>query len=177
MTDRKQIRRITLSGLFIALGIYLPFLTGQVPPMGNKLLPMHLPVLLSGFVCGPFYGLLVGFIVPLLRSMIYTTPPFPIAAVPMAFELAAYGFLTGFFHKLLPKNRGSILLSLLLAMVGGRAVWGLVRFVMLFSGTPITWEIYFASVFLQAIPGIIIQLLLIPLLISTLQRAGLVSGE
>ncbi len=110
------------SGLFLALCLLLPFLTGQIPQFGNMLLPMHLPVLLCGFICGWPYGLAVGFISPLLRSMLFGMPPMFPTAVAMAFELAVYGLLSGLFYKIFPENV-FIYVSLLLAMVGGRLIW------------------------------------------------------
>lgn len=168
-----SIRKITLAAMFIAIGIYLPFLTGQIPQIGRALLPMHLPVLICGFVLGWPYGLLVGFILPLLRSLLYTTPPFPLTAVPMAFELAAYGMITGYLYQKLPRKTFSIYISLLAAMVGGRIVWGGVRFVMLLAGTSITWQMYVSSVLISSIPGIILQIVLVPALVLALQRAGM----
>lgn len=169
-------KKMVLAALFLALALYLPFLTGQVPQIGSMISPMHFPVLLAGFVCGAGYGLAVGFVAPLLRTVIFGMPPFPVAAVPMAFELAAYGLLTGLFYKLLPKRTTSIYGALLTAMVGGRIVWGLVRYAMLFTGTPFTWEIYVSSVIVGSLPGIILQILLIPLIVMALQRAGLMEN-
>jgi len=169
-------KKMVLAALFLALALYLPFLTGQIPQIGSMISPMHFPVLLAGFVCGAGYGLAVGFVAPLLRTVIFGMPPFPVAAVPMAFELAAYGLLTGLFYKLLPKRTTSIYGALLTAMVGGRIVWGLVRYAMLFTGTPFTWEIYVSSVIVGSLPGIILQILLIPLIVMALQRAGLMEN-
>lgn len=171
-----SIKKMVLAALFLALALYLPFLTGQIPQIGSMISPMHFPVLLAGFVCGPGYGLAVGFIAPLMRSVLFGMPPFPVVALPMAFELAAYGLLTGLFYKILPKRPGSIYGALLAAMVGGRIVWGLVRYAMLFTGTPFTWEIYISSVIMGSLPGIILQIVLIPLLVMALQRAGVMEN-
>jgi uncharacterized membrane protein len=84
-----------MAGLFLALGLVMPFLTGQIPSLGNKLLPMHIPVLLCGFVCGGPTGLIVGFILPILRSVLFSMPPMYPMAMSMAFELAVYGFVQG----------------------------------------------------------------------------------
>ena len=88
-------RRIVLAALFLALAFVLPMVTGHVPQVGNMLCPMHFPILLCGFVLGGPWGLAVGFVAPLLRSVLFGMPPmFPIA-VSMAFELAAYGLVSG----------------------------------------------------------------------------------
>lgn len=169
-------KKMVLAALFLALGLYLPFLTGQIPQIGSMLLPMHLPVLICGFVCGWQYGLVVGFILPLFRSLLFGMPPFPLVAVPMAFELATYGLLTGLLYKLLPKKHSFIYVSLIVAMLGGRIVWGLVRFAMLFTGTSITWQAFMSAVFLKSIPGIIVQIVLVPLVVLALERVGLIEN-
>lgn len=168
-----SIKKLVLAALFLALALYMPFLTGQIPQIGSMLSPMHFPVLLSGFVCGPSLGLAVGFIAPIMRSQLFGMPPFPTVALPMAFELAAYGLLTGLLYKLLPKRRSSIYVALITAMIGGRIVWGLVRYAMLFSSTGLTWQIFISSVLLGSLPGIILQVVLVPLLVLALERARL----
>lgn len=170
-------KKLVLSGLFLALGLILPFFTGQIPAIGNKLLPMHIPVLLCGFICGWQYGSAIGFVVPLFRSVIFGMPPmFPIA-IAMAFELAAYGLLSGLLHRILPKNKVSIFISLISAMIGGRIVWGIVSYFLYgINGTQFTMEIFMAGAFINAIPGIIIQLILIPFIILTLERMELIEN-
>ena len=87
---------LVYAAMFFAIGLVLPFVTGQVPEIGNLLLPMHLPVLLCGFICGPIYGSVVGVFLPIVRSLIFGMPALLPSAVTMAFELMAYGFFTGF---------------------------------------------------------------------------------
>jgi riboflavin transporter FmnP len=99
----KSSKKLVLTGFFIALGFILPFFTGQIPSIGNKLLPMHIPILLCGFVCGWRYGLIAGFITPITRSLVYGMPPMIPIAASMAFELAAYGLIAGLLYKNLPK--------------------------------------------------------------------------
>jgi riboflavin transporter FmnP len=125
-------KKITFSGLFLALALLLPFLTGQIPQIGSALSPMHIPVLLCGFVIGAPYGLIVGFIAPLLRFMLFQMPPiFPVGTA-MAFELAAYGLTAGILYKMLPKKTPYIYVSLILSMLIGRVVWGVTMFVISF---------------------------------------------
>ena len=81
---KNQILRLALSALFLAIGFVLPFLTGQIQQVGNMLLPMHLPVLVCGFVCGWPWGLAVGFVLPLLRSLFFGMPPMVPTALAMA---------------------------------------------------------------------------------------------
>lgn len=166
--------KIVWSGVFIALGIVLPFLTGQIQSIGNKLLPMHLPVLLCGFVCGAPYGLAVGFIVPLLRSFLFGMPPMFPTAVSMAFELAAYGLVAGLLDRRLPKKNGMIYLSLIAAMIVGRIVAGLVNVVLYgVQGSAYSVKLFMTGMFLNAVPGIILQLILVPVIVMVFKRARL----
>ena len=172
---RNAIFNMILSAMFIALGIVLPFFTGQIPQIGSMLLPMHIPVLLCGLICGWQYGMVVGFITPLLRCALFSMPPF-ITALAMAFELMTYGFVTGILYgKCKWKCIVSLYRTILAAMVCGRLVWG---FVMMFisgaAGDIFTWQMFFAGAVLNAIPGIILQLILIPAVMLALGKTGLV---
>ena len=171
----KKTNKLVISGLCLALGLVLPFLTGQIKQIGSMLLPMHIPVLLCGYICGPFYGLAVGFICPLLRSLLFSMPKLMPSAVGMAFELASYGAFAGLFYRLLPKKPMNIYLSLIGAMLAGRAVWGIVSFVLYhILGNPFTISIFMAGALLNAIPGIIFQLIVIPIIVMALQKANLI---
>lgn len=173
----KSTKNLVLAGLFLALGLVMPFLTAQIPNLGSRLLPMHIPVLLCGFVCGWRYGLSVGVVVPVLRSMLFGMPPMFPHAIAMAFELATYGLLAGLFYQLLPKKNFSTYLTLILAMIGGRIVWGIASLVLYgLNGLPFTWQIFVGGAFINAIPGIIVQIILIPIIIMALERARLI-GE
>ena len=178
MADRKmtslRIRRLTCSALFLALAMVLPFLTGQIPEIGKALSPMHIPALLCGFMCGWPWGLVVGFIAPLLRSVIFGIPVLFPGAVAMAFELAVYGGLAGFLYQKLPRKKGMTYAVLLISMVAGRVVWGVVRLILAgLSGNTFTWALFLAGAVTNAVPGIILQLVLIPLLVIAMERAGL----
>ena len=165
-----QIRKIVLAGLMIALAIILPFATGQIPQIGSMLLPMHIPVLLCGFICGWKYGLAVGFIVPLLRSMMFGMPPM-MTAIAMAFELAAYGVITGLLYKVLPGKKVKVYISLIVAMIVGRIVWGLVSLVIYgLTNAVFTWQIFIGGALLNAIPGIILQLIVVPALVLVIEK-------
>ncbi|MDE6608731.1 MAG: ECF transporter S component, partial [Lachnospiraceae bacterium] len=143
--------------------------------IGSMLLPMHLPVLVCGLICGWQYGGIVGFLLPLLRYVLFGMPPMP-NGIAMAFELAAYGAISGFLY-----NRSkwqcivSLYRSLVIAMIGGRVIWGIVRVVMLgMTGNAFTWQMFMAGAFLNAVPGIILQLVFIPALMVALNKTGLV---
>lgn len=167
----KNLRNLVLTALFVAIGLYLPFLTGQIPQIGSMLLPMHIPVLLCGFVCGAPMGLVAGFITPLMRSSIFGMPYMYPAAIGMAFELAAYGFFSGLIYTHLPKKRSSIYIALVSAMIIGRVIWGIARYVLTFFGKSMfSVSIFIADGFIGAIPGIILQLVLIPVLVYILEK-------
>lgn len=173
----RSTKKLALSAVFIALGLLLPFVTGQIPTIGNMLLPMHIPVLLCGFVCGWKYGFTVGFTLPLLRSVLFGMPPmFPIA-IAMAFELATYGLVSGLLYKYLLDNKYRIIIALIGAMIDGRIVWGIVSYFLFgISGSQFTFELFLAGALLNAIPGIIIQIILIPIIVSVLERVSLTSN-
>ena len=183
---RDALYKTVLSGIMIALGLTLPFLTAQIPEIGNTFLPMHLPVLLCGLVCGWQWGLAVGAITPILRSLIFSAPVFYPSAISMSAELCTYGALSGLVFLLVSKRlsgnlrkyTASLYISLVSAMIGGRGVWGLVQCLLLGVGdggfTPMA---FVGGAFLKAIPGIIIQLLFIPPTVIALMHAGLVPGH
>ena len=165
-------RDLVLAALFLALAFVLPMITGHVPQIGNMLCPMHFPVLLAGFVLGGPWGLALGFITPLLRSLLFGMPPmFPIA-ISMAFEMAAYGAVSGWMYRKVPHTLPMTYATLVTAMVAGRLVWGAVRFVLAgLTGSSFPFSAFLSGALLTAIPGIIAQLILIPLIVTALKKA------
>ena len=156
--------------MFLALALVLPFLTGQIPQIGSMLCPMHIPALLCGFFCGAPWGLLVGFVAPLLRSVIFGMPPMFPTAVSMAFELAVYGAVSGFLYIRLPRRTGSIYAALLAAMLAGRLVWGFVRLLLAgFDVNEFSLAMFWSGAVATAIPGILVQLIFIPVLVLALR--------
>lgn len=165
--------RLTQTAMLLALGLLLPFLTGQVPQIGKMLLPMHLPVLLCGLLCGWRYGAFLGFGLPLLRGVLFGAPVFFPAGTAMAFELMTYGLVSGLLYCRSPQTLAALYRALLAAMLAGRAVWGLVQTIQLgLLGDGFTLELFLAGAFFQAVPGIILQLVLIPGLMLALKRTG-----
>ena len=157
--------------LFLAIGFVLPFFTGQIPEIGAMLCPMHLPVLLCGFLCGAPWGLAVGLIAPLLRSLTLGMPLLFPNAVCMALELATYGAVAGVMQALLPRKKPMIYASLLTAMLAGRLVWGAAMFFCLgLDGTRFSFSAFAAGAFTNAIPGMILQIVLIPFLVMILKK-------
>lgn len=176
MNTREKTYKLVLSALFLALCLVLPILTGGIPAIGNMLLPMHIPVLLCGLICGWQYGLVVGFVAPLLRSVLFGMPPMYPVAIAMAFELAAYGLIIGLVYTAVHKRGvATLYISLLTAMVGGRLVWGLAEVVLLgMAGNAFTLQAFLSGALLSAVPGILLQLVLIPAVMVALDRTGVV---
>ena len=169
---KNEIKKLTLSAMFLAMAFIMPFLTGQIPQIGSMLCPMHIPVLLCGFFCGVPWGIGVGFIAPLLRSIILGMPPMFPKAFCMAFELATYGFIAGFLYNKLPKKKINVYVSLISAMVIGRLVWGFVMFgCMGFDISQFGLSAFLAGAVLNAIPGIVIQIIFIPIVVIALEKA------
>ena len=167
----KEIFKITLSAIFLALAFVLPFLTGQIPEIGSMLCPMHIPVILCGFICGWKYGLIVGVIAPLLRSLTIGMPSLFPTAICMSFELAAYGFISGILYNLLPKKKLYIYITLIVAMIGGRVVWGTAMFCFLgFNNNKFGLSSFWTGGFVNAFPGIVLQIVLIPIIIMVWKK-------
>ncbi len=178
MTHQNRTKKLVLSALFLALAYLLPFLTGQIREIGNMLCPMHIPVLLCGFICGWHWGLAVGFVAPLFRAFTVGMPlPFP-NAICMAFELATYGAIAGLMYKRFPRKKGFIYLSLLIAMIAGRLVWGAAMFICLgATGGSFALTAFLAGAITNSIPAILIQLVLIPVLVIIAERQNQKKNE
>lgn len=175
--NNTSIKKLILAAMFIAAGMVLPFFTGQIPQIGSMMLPMHIPVLLCGLICGWRYGAAVGMALPLMRSVIFGMPPLYPVAIAMTFELATYGLVIGLLYA---SSRWQCIValyrSMIVAMLAGRAVWGIAQIMLLGMGdNAFTWQMFMSGAFLNAVPGIIIQLILIPAIMITLDRTGLIS--
>lgn len=168
MSSRQKTRNLILTALCIALGFLLPKLFHSIGA-GPVFLPMHIPVFLCGMICGPLYGLACGALLPLLSSFLTQMPPLYPVAVAMLFELAVYGLVSGFLYQ---KQRQNVYLSLILAMLAGRLVSGIANTLLLgFVGKSYGFSAFLAGAFLKSWPGILIQLLFLPLLLLALEKA------
>ena len=173
MKKQKKSLPMVLAAMFLAISYVLPFFTGQIPEIGSMLCPMHIPVLLCGFICGWPWGLAVGFIAPLLRSITLGMPPLFPTAVCMSFELAAYGAVAGYMYTVLPKKKIFIYCSLLTAMIAGRLVWGAAMLVCMgITDGNFGIGLFLAGAVTNALPGIVVQIILIPVLVMMLDKAG-----
>lgn len=174
-----QIKKLTLSAMLLALGVVLPFFTGQIPQIGNMLLPMHIPIFLCGLIGGWRYGAAVGAIAPLMRSLLFSMPVLYPSALAMAVELLTYGLVSGLLYAhSRRRNTAAVYYSLIIAMIAGRAAWGVAEILLLaLRGGAFTWNAFMAGAFLNAVPGIVLQLILIPAVMAALNRTALVRRE
>ena len=168
--------RLLYAAVCLALCMVLPLITGHIPQVGQLLSPMHIPVLLAGFLCGPWWALAVGLIAPPLRHLLFQFPPYPTFAA-MAFELAVYGVVSGLMYRALPKKTPYIYISLIVAMIAGRIVSGLANVVLYSVGAKegtYTLSAFLTAHFVTAWPAIALHIVLIPLLVMALRRAKII---
>ena len=170
-SKHKNLRQLILAAMFLTLALALPFLTGQIPQVGSALCPMHIPVLLCGFFCGPWYALAVGLVAPLMRFALFGMPPLMPTGIAMCFELATYGFVSGLLYKLLPGKKVFTYVTLIAAMLAGRIIWGIARVILAgLAQSEFAWTAFLSGAFVNAVPGIILHILLIPVLVIALKR-------
>ena len=166
-----NIRLLVMCAMCIALGLVLPMAFHAIPNAGSIFLPMHIPVLLCGLICGPVYGLICGALTPLLSSMMTGMPP--AAMLPgMLCELATYGLVGGVLSRIIrTKSQAvNIYAALVGAMICGRLVSGVLN-ALIFRAGEFSLAMWLSGAFVSALPGIVIQLVVIPLLIAALTRA------
>lgn len=173
---KEHLQKLVMTALFLSIGLVLPVVTGNIPQIGNMLLPMHIPVFLCALICGWQYATPMAFVLPLLRSLIFHMPPMYPGAIAMAFELMTYAFVCGFIYsKIKRQNVGALYFCIIAAMIAGRVVWGAAQVILLgINGKTFTFQAFIAGALLNAIPGIIIQLILIPAVMFALDRTSLI---
>lgn len=167
---KSKSRKTIVSGVFLALGVLLPLVTAHgfgVP--GTIFLPMHLPVLLCGLIAGPFYGGILGLLLPFLNCILTGMPAAFPNAVVMTFELLTYGAVSGLIYEICKfKNQiARIYISLAASMLAGRLISGLVISLLL-SFNPALKHASVIAATITGLPGIAVQLLLIPALLRAL---------
>lgn len=164
-----QVFQLVFAALCVSMGLVLPSFFHLIGGAGPAFLPMHIPALLCGFVCSWRYGLLCGMVMPLLSSVITGMPVLFPTAIAMCLELATYGLVSSLAYR-----RLSIYPTLILAMVSGRCVAGLANFFLLgLKGATYGLEAFISASFVVALPGITLQLVLIPLLVKVIEKAVL----
>lgn len=159
-------RKMVYAAVILALSIAIPAIFHFTALPGNIFLPMHLPILVGGLLLGPVYGLIIGMLAPILNFFLTNMPPVPMLYI-MIFELGAYGFFTGFLYK--KSNR--LFISLLASLLIGRIVAAIIVFILVqtmtgFDANPLVW---FTGSFVKSFPGIAIQLILVPLIVSRIE--------
>lgn len=167
-------KKMVLTSLMIAVGVVLPIAFHSIPNAGSILLPMHIPVLICGIICGFPFGLLCGIITPLLSSLLTGMPP--AAYLPaMICELAVYGLVTSLLIRFVRTKSvyANIYIALIGAMISGRIVYGILNSLIFRAGS-YSAQIWLTSAFVTALPGIVIQLILIPLIVLTLQDSNFI---
>lgn len=167
-------KKMVLTSLMIAVGVVLPIAFHSIPNAGSILLPMHIPVLICGIICGFPFGLLCGIITPLLSSLLTGIPP--AAYLPaMICELAVYGLVTSLLIRFVRTKSvyANIYIALIGAMISGRIVYGILNSLIFRAGS-YSAQIWLTSAFVTALPGIVIQLILIPLIVLTLQDSNFI---
>ena len=171
-TQKERTRTMVLAALFLALGVVLPSLTGSIKEIGDSLLPLHLVVMLCGVICGWQYAAPVGAALPFLRAAFFSMPPVYPNAVWMSAELITYGFVIGFLFSLRKKySRVWLFICLICSMLAGRAVWGIAKAILLgVADKPFGFEAFLVGGFVDAVPGIILQLVLVPLIVELVYR-------
>ena len=179
MKRNSHLYKLVVTSLLLAVGLYLPFLLGQTEVLGQTISPLHIPALLCGLTCGWGWGSALGAVLPLLRTFLFGMPPLPVA-IPMAFELAAYGAATGLlyplFVKLLKKDNHlpAMLVSMVIAMILGRMVGGAAKAVMMGAqGNAYTFSAFLAAYFTGTAVGAVIHLIVVPAVALALEKAGL----
>ncbi len=177
MTKLSYVKKIIITALFIALCVILPMAFHTIPNAGSILGPMHIPVLLCGLICGGYFGLLCGITGPILSSVLTGMPPAAILPCMIA-ELAVYGALTGFMMKFVHTKKlyVDLYISLITALICGKIVAGVVK-ALIFSPGGYSMAVWVTGYFITALPGIIIQLALIPAIVVALEKSKLIPGR
>jgi len=170
--NHSQIKNLVGTGLCMALGLLLPQLFHAVGA-GPVFLPMHIPVLLCGLCFGWQYGLVCGVITPLMSSVLTGMPPIFPVGLSMMLELGAYGAFAGLFYRKLNLN---IYVSLIISMLVGRVVSGIAHTVFYgIAGKEFGFQLFLTGAFVTAIPGIIVQILVVPVLVIALEKGRVVA--
>lgn len=170
----KNTHSLVLTGLMIAIGLVLPPVVRMIPEAGVWLSPMHIPVLIAGMTIGPVEGLITGIVCPVLNNILFGMP-MGSTLIGMCVELPVYGLVSGLLMKGLNhriSDGARVYLSLIIAMVLGRIAGGVTQAVVLGAGK-YTLAMWASSYFLETIPAIIVQLILIPAVYFALKRAKL----
>ena len=179
MQRNDSLYRLLITAILLAVGMVLPFLTGQLQSFGQLISPLHIPAFICGLTCGWGWGAALGFVLPILRGLIFGMPPFPAVGLPMDFELMFYGLVTGLLYPLTrkafkDKRLVAMLVSMLVAMIVGRCAGGIAKAVMMgLQNQGYAFSTFIASYFTGTVVGAVIHLLVCPLIVLALEKAKL----
>ena len=177
-----ETKKIVITAMLIALSVVLPLAFHTVPGAGPVLLPMHIPVLLAGLVCGWKYGLASGLAAPILSNTLTGMPPSFAMASLMSIELGVYGLVAGILAYVVRTKSASLdlYICLVISMLAGRLVAGVAMAV--YFAPLVTWPdaygnvagftlaAWVATYFVASLPGIVIQLAFVPSVVMALER-------
>ncbi len=165
-------KKLSYTAIFLAMGMVLPMLFGQIPQIGSMLLPMHIPVFLATFVVGPIYATPMAIVLPLLRSLLFGRPDMYPEAIAISLELATYAVVAGILYNALRiRSLPRVHLSMLPSIVIGKVVRGLMEALLLgLKAQPFVLKTFLSGVVLYSLPGIILQLVAVPFLMQFLYR-------
>lgn len=173
-------KKISFSAIMLAVGILLPLAFHAIPNGGTTFSPMHLPVFITGFICGPMYGALIGLLCP-LTSFLFTGMPGAAYLPNMMAELFVYGATSGLFFRFIRTGKflPDVYVTLVCSMLAGRIVGGFVAYLLFLGGTraQYSWSLFFSGYFVACWPAIIIQLLLIPTVVMLAKKYGFINEE
>lgn len=178
MRRNDALYRMVVTAVLLAVGLVLPFLTGQLQSIGQLISPLHIPAFICGLTCGPVWGGLLGAVLPLMRMALFGMPPLS-AALPMTFELCAYGLVTGLMYPALcrglRRRLPAMLGALIAAMIAGRIIGGAAKALLLISGAisgnPLTLQAFITGYFVDTAVGALIHLVVVPAVVAALEKA------
>lgn len=173
-------KKLCVTAMMIATGILLPMAFHAIPNAGAVFAPMHLPIMCAGFICGPIYGALTGIVCPIL-SFLFTGMPTAARLPNMMMELLVYGGGTGLFFRLI-RTKNFVFdscVSLILAMLSGRAAGGIVTYFLFLGGLRdgYSWSIFFTTYFVTCLPAIVIQLAAVPSVLMIAKKMGFLTDR
>ena len=179
MQRNDSLYRLLITAILLAVGMVLPFLTGQLQSFGQLISPLHIPAFICGLTCGWGWGAALGFVLPILRGLIFGMPPFPAVGLPMAFELMFYGLVTGIAYPMLRKafkeqHLVAMLIAMIIAMIVGRCAGGIAKAIMMgLQGQSYGFSTFLAAYFTGTVVGAVIHLIVCPLIVLALEKAKL----
>lgn len=162
--------KLTLSAMFLALGVLLPQVTHLLPEFAKQLSLMHIPTYIGGMICGPLYGVIIGVFSPLLSMLLFSMPN-GLSLYSMMIELGVYGFMSGLLYRSIntKNNIVNIYLSLIGSMITGKIVYGICN-VLIFKAGQYSFSLWITAAFISGFIGIIVHLVIIPPIIMLFQK-------